>query len=883
MSSDPPGRPRRLRWPWRTREQIRDEIDEEIAFHLEMRAAELERSGTPPEEARRRALAEFGDVEAARLSLDASDAATERGRRRSDWRAELGQDVRFALRGFRRSPGFVAVALLTLALGIGANTAIFSVVNGVLLRPLPYADPDRLVSLEELSYRGEYLELGERARTFDVAFYTADDDVSLLGLGEPVRLEGAHVSSTLFPLLGARPAVGRAFATGEDRGGGADVVVLSHGLWQRHFGGDPAVVGRQLRLDGRSRTVVGVMPPDFRFPSRDTELWLPAGIDADDRISLWSTGGSIVGRLRPGATLPEARAELQLLVPGLRALFPWAMPAEYGAQATFVPLRTKIVADSRPVLLVLLGAVALVLLVACVNIANLTLARVTSRRAELAIRVALGAGRGRLVRQLFTESMLLALAGGAAGLLLVVAGVRALVTVLPADVPRVDEVGVDARVLGFALALSLLSGLFFGLLPALRASGPRMEWLGEGGGRGAGAGPRRRALQGSLVVAQIALAVMLVTGAGLLIKSFWRLVRVDPGFRVENVVSATLAPPEFRYADDASRRVFYDRLLERLRALPGVSAAAVASGLPFAGDNWGTVFVIEGHPDPAATGDWPWADAGAVVSPGWLDAMGVPVVQGRGFAETDDGRAPGVVIVGRALAERYWPGQDPVGRRIRFPGDEGWRTVVGVAGDVKWNQLTEAGSGALYVPLAQGELGPMRLVVRSAADPAAVADELRAVVASVDRDTPVSDVRTAEQLVSASVAGPRFTMLLLSLFALVALALGAIGIFGVVSHATGQRRREIGLRVALGATPGDVRRLVVRQGATLTLAGLALGLVAALAVTRILAGLLHGVRPTDPGVLGGSIVLLAAVALGAAYLPARRATRVDPVEALRAE
>ncbi|HSF39238.1 MAG TPA: ABC transporter permease [Thermoanaerobaculia bacterium] len=801
----------------------------------------------------------------------------------------LGADLRFAFRTLAKNPSFTLMVVLTLALGIGANTAIFSVVDGVLFRPLPYADPDRLVFLwPEGSFpRGGLELLRERNRVYErLSAVSLPLEVSLTGRGEPERLVGVEATPDLFSTLGVGAVVGRPLEEGEEGTGRDRVVVLSYRLWQRRFGADPGVVGSLVTVDGVDRTVVGVMPRGFNFPARETDVWIPSVLAPDDIVRHW---GYIwlrpVGRLRPGATVGQARAELAALVPEVRSAFPWHMPADWAVSTDAVPLRDALVGNVRPMLLVLLGSVGLVLLVACVNVGNLMLTRAALRQKEVAVRAALGAGRGRLVRQLLTESLLLALLGGGAGLLLAALGIPVLSSVLPADMPRLDEVRIDARVLGFTLALAGLTGLGFGLAPALRVFRPDVHReLREG--EGAGTNRRRLRLVSGLVAAEVALAVILVIGAVLLVQSLWRLLQVDPGFREEQIVAATVAPPELRYADDVRRRLFYQELARRLEALPGVSTVALGSGVPFGGGGYGSVFLIEGRPEPGTAGaaDWPYADSRVMVSPEYFKALEIPLLQGRGFTGSDDASAPKVVLVSRELAETYWKDEPVIGRRIRFPGPgEPWWTVVGVVGDVKWSRLdAEKGSG-LYLPLLQGPTGPMRVVVRSAAEPNRVAAGLRDVVADLDPDTPLSDVRTMEELIAASVAESRAIMLLLGAFAAVALALGAVGIYGVVASAVAQRTREIGIRMALGAQTGTVLRLVLWQGGVLAALGIALGLPGAWGATRVLQSLLFEVSATDPLTFAIVPLLLAAVALLASYVPARRAARVNPTQAIRGE
>ena len=798
----------------------------------------------------------------------------------------LAHDIRYAARTLRRSPGFTLVAVLTLALGIGVNTAIFSVVDAVLLRPLPFAEPDRLVAfVDEGNYKGAFLQFQERAASFEsIAAHSGGFDVSLVADGEATRVEAVAVTTGLFPLLGVAPARGRTLLPEEDWAGRDRVTILSHDFWQRRFGADPDILGRQIRLNDYDHVVAGVMPPGFRFPDGTTDLWIPFGIDRSDRIDLWSTSiGRIIGRLRPGVSSADAGAEVGILAPQMRELFPWRMPDDYGASATVVPLHERIVGDVRPILVVLLGAVGFVLLIACANVANLLLARATTRQREIAIRAALGADRRRIVQQGLTESLVLAAIGGGTGLLLAVWGVELLTSRLPVGMPRVSEIGFDARVLGFAIALTLITGLIFGTLPALRASGTRLQPLLREGGR-TGMTPGRRWLSGALVAAEVALSTVLVIGAGLMIQSYWRLAQVDPGISAESVVSAVVAPSRSRHQDAPSTRAFYDDLLGRIAGLPGVRSAAAADQIPFGPRRHGSVFLIEGRPNPATEGgEWPWADMSAIVSDDYFRTLGVPLLEGRGFSNADHAGAPGVVIVSESLAERYWPGENPVGRRIRGPGDAEWETIVGIAADTKMNALTDEGIPTFYRSMRQRAVREMAVLVGTTADADVLGGSLRQVVASVDPQTPIDDIRTMQQRIVASAAQPRFTTLLLALFAGVALALGAVGIYGVIAYAVSQRVHEIGVRMALGAHAGDVLRMVVRQGATLAAIGVAIGVPAALATTRVMESLLYGVRTTDPATFVAIPGLLLLVAVVASWLPARRATRVDPMTALRTE
>jgi putative ABC transport system permease protein len=798
----------------------------------------------------------------------------------------LLQDLRYALRQLLRNPGFAMVAVATLAVGIGANTAIFSVVDGVVLRPLPYPDQDRLVGFVEAgNYKGMLLEYRDRTESFDeIAGYTQFPfEVSLTGDGEPVRLQSAAVTAGLFATLGAPPLLGRTFVPEEEWAGRHHVVVLSHALWRQRYGADPGVVGRAIQLDGRQHQVVGVMPSGFAFPSQDVQLWVPFGIDRSDPLDLWSrTAGSFIGRLRPGVTVEQAGAEIGTVAPQLRELFPWQMPQDFWADATVVPLQDQLVGDARPTLFVLLGAVGLVLLIACANVANLLLARAATRRKEMAIRAAVGAGSGRIARQVLTESLLLASVAGGAGLLLAFWGVELLRAGLPPDTPRLQEIAINGRVLGVTLLLTLGTGLLFGTLPALHTSRVRAFGALKEGGR-AGRSALQRRLSGLLVAGEVALAVMLVIGATLLIRSFWELRQVDLGFRAEELVTATVAPPGFRYPDPAARRAFHQDLLERLAAIPGVRGVAATDRLPFGTQGWGSVFIIEGRPDPATEGgDWPWADIAGAVSEGYFAEMGIPILEGRPFGPTDREDAPRVAIVNQGLAREYWPDESPVGRRVRGPGDD-WITIVGIAADTRVRAVAGETDTALYRPLAQSDPAVLSIVLRTSLAPAAMVATLREAVHRLDRDTPVEDIRSMGQLVSGSVADERFTMLLLTAFAGAALLLGALGIYGVLAYAVNERRRELGLRMALGAHRGDILLLVLRQGAFLAGGGLALGLLGAAVGSRVLSGLVYGVSTTDPATFLVVPAVLLGVAGLACLLPARRAVRVEPMAALRVE
>lgn len=728
---------------------------------------------------------------------------------------------------------------------------------------------------------GEYLLVKERARTIREPALYASSGFNLSGKGSAERLQGAYVSTNLFSLLGVAPVLGRAFVPGEDRPGSDRVVVISHALWQQRFGADPGVVGRTILVDGEPRTVVGVMPRGLDFPAADTRLWVPATIDPSNPANLWGgAGGQVIARLAAGATPARAQAELHALVPELRrANTLWVPAPEYRASWTVAPLQETIVRDVRSRLLILLAAAGLVLLIACANVANLLLARASARQREMAVRNALGAGRPRLIRQLLTESAVLGFLGCALGLLLAVGGVKALVAALPAEVPRVAEIEVDRWVLGFTLAVGVLATLLVGLIPALRSSRPDAQSALRSGGRSTSAGQRR--LAGALVTTEFALAVMLVIAAGLLIRSFAALVHVDPGFRTEHIITARITPPEARYGDGTKQRAFYAALLGRVSALPGVRSVDAVSRLPLAGGFTGVAFEVEGKPYRPGTVAPVFDDRR--ITPGYPQTMGIRLLAGRPLTDADREGAPKVALVNEAMARKFWPGEDPVGKRFKEVWLPEWTTVVGVVGNVKSRGLASETEPQVYRPFAQAPTLDMSLVVRTTGDPDAVIGSLRAAVAAVDADVPVSEIRMVEQMITSSVAAPRFTMLLLAAFAAVALLLAAIGIYGVISYAVTRRTPEIGLRVALGAQRGHVLRMVLRQALVLAVIGAVVGLGAALATTRALRSLLFGVSATDGVTLIAVPLLLMAVALLAAYLPARRAARVDPMIALRAE
>ncbi len=794
-------------------------------------------------------------------------------------------DVRVAFRSLLKSPGFTVTVILILALGIGVNTAIFSVVNAVLVRSLPYQQPDRLVSVwpEGSLPRGSFALYRQRSQAYESLMgYGLDSHLSLTGDGEPVRLNAIFVTGNFFSVLGSRPARGRAFEPGDDQPGRDKLVILSHDLFQRRFGGRPDLIGRTIRLDGVDRTVAGVMPAGFGFPSRQVDVWLPALLDPSSFELYWVSGAlKMVGRLRPEATVERANTELRELMPEIRKSFPWRMPDDYGQDAAVVPLRERIVGGVRPVLFVLTIAVGLVLLIACVNVANLGLVRARARRREISVRAALGAGRGRLTGQLLTESLCLSFLGGIGGYLLGAAGISLLRAHLPEGIPRLDEVSFDLRVAGFTLLISLVTSFVIGVLPAIRASRADLQTALKEDSRGGGSARNSRRFMSTLVAFEVALTLVLAIAAGLLVRSFLHRLEAPSGFQPDNILSASLAPPDFRYKSDAERRILYEEIRNRLAALPDVAQVGLTSYMPFSDEIFGTVFEMEGK--PVEGGDWPLSGAFAAVSPDYLKTLGVRLVRGRWFTPRDREGAPAVALISQGLAQRYWPNQDPLGKRLRFPGQKEWQTIVGLVADVKFSQLTEETKTALYRPMLQAPVGSMSVVLRTRSEPDRVAESLRQVVASVDKDTPVSSIQPLDRLIARSLAQPRFTMGLLFVFAVLALTLAILGIYAVTAYTVTQRNREVAVRMALGAEPRQVLWLILRQGLLLAAAGVAIGVPAALFFTKFLSALLYGVSAQDPATFVAVALLLGSVVAFASYLPARRALRVDPILELRTE
>ena len=870
------------------RQVLEADFDEEVRYHLDREVERNVARGMTREESRHAARRALGNLTA--VKEEARD--TWRWR----WADDLAHDVGYALRLLRRAPGFTAVVVATFALGIGANTAVFSVVRSVLLRPLPYPEDERLAvvlmrapsfNMEDApSSPPEYVAYRDQTRSWEHLAAFRERSGTLTGDGHDAeRVQVAFTTWNLLPTLRVEPLLGRRFTADDALEGSDGVAVLSHAFWTSRYGGDPGVIGRTVLLDGIRRTIVGVMPAGFAFPSPDVRMWLPIAFTPSDLQRRGDHSYSIVGRLRPGVTLAAAEGELRALVTRL---------IESGARfhqwhpVYLRPLRAEIVGDVSRTLWVMLGAVALVLMIACANVASLLLVRSEKRAREMSLRTALGAGRRRLISQLLTESLVMAGAGGLAGLALAYLGVGALRAIAPADLPRLDEISVDATVLAFTMALTVGSGVLFGLAPALRAGRADLQGMLREEGRSATGGRKRIRLRQLLVVSETALAVVLLVAGGLLLQSFRRLTAVDPGFRAERVLTATITLPSVSYPDGADVVGFYEALLQRVGSLPGVSVAGAVGVAPLAGAAGPSDVEVEGWVG-APEVPRPTADIQAV-TPGYFAAMRIPLLAGRTFEERDGMDAPLVAVVSEALARDYWPGRSALGGRIRPDGrDERFAQVVGVVPDVRQERLDRpAARGTLYLPHAQtpytwSPARGMTLVVRSAVEPTSLVGAIRREVQALDPSVPLYQVRTMEQVVADATATQRFSMLLQLLFALVALALSAVGLYGMLAFTVARRTAEIAIRMALGARRSDVQGMVLRQGMGIVAIALALGVGGALATGRLLGSLLFSVSPTDPVTYAVVVGVLLGVAMLACWIPARRASGVDPAEALRAE
>jgi putative ABC transport system permease protein len=812
----------------------------------------------------------------------------------------LMQDMRFGIRMLSKNPGFAMIAVLTLALGIGANTAIFSVVNAELLRPLPFRDSGRLVSVATANSRmhssngsvsyPDFADWRSQNQVFEqMAAYTGAT-FTLTGQENPAHLEGASVSADTFDLLGVSPELGRTFQPGEDEAN-RRVVIISDHLWKQQFKRDPGIIGRTITLENEGFTVVGVMPANFRFPlQREPEaIWStlsPLNETSDNSPPMVQHRGAhfltCIARLKPGVTLAQAQAGMDVIASSLSKQYPDSnkyMSVHLSLE------QERLTGSIRPALLVMMIAVGFVLLIACVNVANLLLARATTRGREIAIRTAMGAGRSRVVRQLLTESLLLAIVAGVLGAALALWGSDVLVRLSPENLPRVGEIHIDGWVLAFTAGLSLLTGILFGLAPALQSTHSNIVEALKEGSLSMTAGRSRHALRSSLVIVEMALALILLVSAGLLIRSLIRLQDVSPGFDPHNVMTASLDLPDAKYSD-LRKAEFFRELIPGLEALPGVQSAAAVFPLPMSGDEIRTSFQIEGR--PVAKSDEPHTSV-RVVTPNYFRTMRIPLLQGREFTERDEASATQVLIVNQAFAQEFFPGQDPVGKHIRAgisnsgPGTAPMREIVGVVGNVKFEDLTTEFSPESYIPYGQLQFGSITIVARSSKDPEGLAKPIASAVQSLDKDLPTYAPKTVEQYLDGTIAVPRFNTFLLAIFAALAMILTAVGLYGVISYTVAQRTHEIGIRLALGAQPGDMLRLVVGQGVRLALSGVGVGLVAALGLTRFLSSLLFGVSSTDPVSFAAVVTMLFSVVLAACYIPARRAMRVDPMVALRYE
>ena len=863
--------------------KLEDQLDEELQFHIEMRTREFIATGMSPEEARHQAARLFGSQLLLKERTRDMDTI--------GWIETLLQDLRYAFRLLPKSPGFTIVAVLTLALGIGANTAVFSVVNTVLLRPLPYPESERLVKIWSTNPNSNrwgmwtayprFVDWRRHTTVFEEMATARTWVINLSGGDHPEALYGVVTSSRLFQLLRVQPMLGRAFLPEEDQRGHDHVIILSNGLWQRRFGSEREVIGRTVDLDRQSYTVIGVMPRDFRFPPElpaayGVDAWLPPAPDPsqDERVS---NNYYTYARLKPGVTLGQAQAEMDAINHGLAEKH----SEDRGLGVKVVRWQQQVGSEVRPALLILLGAISLVLLIACANVANLLLARGATRQREAALRQALGAGRGRLIRQLLTESLLLAVFGGVTGLFLAHLGLVIFIRLAP-DIPRLNETTMDPHVLLFSAALTLGTGLLFGIAPALQGSKTDLQDVLKESGSRLTAGSMRARMRSILVVAEMTLALMLLAGAGLLIRSFVRVQEINPGFNAKNVLTAFVMLPPAKYPEPRRQAAFFREVMERIVSLPGVEWAGGADSAPMLSNDAGPVS-IEGH--PVGPGEVEIQAERPKITPDYFHAMGIRLLRGRAFTWADNEGSPPVAIINEAAARQYWPNEQPMGKRVRLEDGSApvWRQVIGVVGDVRQDGLVQAGRPEVYAPLNQVPVPYMVLVVRTRSEPALFAGAVRHAVMAADNEQPLFQIQTMQQVLDDSVAGRRFQMSLLALFAAIALGLAAIGIHGLMSYSVNQRTHEIGIRMALGAKREEVLRLVVRQGMVLAMIGVALGTAGALLLTRFLSSMLYGVGVNDPMTLLSVAVLLSGVAALASFIPASRAARIDPMVALRHE
>ncbi|HEX7772026.1 MAG TPA: ABC transporter permease [Pyrinomonadaceae bacterium] len=875
----------RLTSLWRNlfhKDRVDQESTEEIQSYLDMLTEAKIRQGLTPREARRNALIELGGVEQVQERV--------REIRMGQFIETAWRDVRLGARALVHSPIFTAVTVLSLALGIGANTAIFSVVNGLLLRPLPYPEAEQIVDVwhtpPQQAFPGldrfsvspaNYIDWKAQSTAFEqMAVYTYTG-LSLSTSNDPLSLIGAAVSSDFFSVLRTNPMQGRGFTPDEEQPGRDQVVVISHGLWQRAFGANPNIMGQTLTLNSRSFTVVGIMPAGFEFP-REAELWVPLAWDDKERQVRSIHDYLVVARLKQNVSLDQAQAEMSTISSRLEQQYP---EENSGWGARVIPLREDLVGNIRLALLVLFSAVGFVLLIACANVANLMLARGANRRKEMAVRIALGAGRARLVRQLLTESVLLAVTGGLLGLLLAVWGSKMLVKL--GSLPNAGEIGIDTWALGFTVLVSFAAGIIIGIVPALQFTRTNIsETLKQGSGR-TGGSPMKQHTRKALVISEVALSLVLLIGAGLMIRSFWKLQNVNPGFDTSNALTMSVVLTPTRYSEPHQMLAFFDRAMEQIRAVPGVVSVGTTTTIPLAGGGSTQPFTVEGRP-AAAIAEQPMAQT-RYISPDYFRAIGIPLRQGRVFSDYDRDNSVPVVIISEAMARRFWPGENPIGKRLTpsFHSEQGAREIVGIVGDVKSSGLEVDSAAMMYLPFRQSPRPFLSFVVRTASNPESLIQPVSRAIYSIDKEQALTDVQTLDQVLVASLSGRRFNMTLLLAFAGVALLLAAVGVYGVMNYTVTLRRRELGIRMALGAEATDVLRLVLRQGLTLTLIGVAAGLISAYALTRLMATLLYGVTATDYLTFITVPAVLIVVGLAASYVPARRATKVNPTIALRTE
>jgi putative ABC transport system permease protein len=804
------------------------------------------------------------------------------------------KDLRYALRLLAKSPGFTAVAVLTLALGIGANTAIFTVTNALLLRPLPFANPSRLalVAVADAGQRSElslmsylrFTTIQEQARSFSGIAAVTNESFNLSGRGDAEEIPSARTSWNFFDVLGVRPQLGRTFAASEDQPGWKQVALISHSFWMTHFGGDRDVVGQNITLDSRDCTVIGVLPADFVFSflGAKIDIWAPRVYEMNlitpQQVQRGTGFLTAVARLRPGVARDQAQAEMEVLNRQYQRANPGRPDADSRLVVDVADLQQQLVANIRPALLILLGAVGLVLLIACANVASLLLSRALGRKKEIAVRAALGAGRGVLLRQLIIESLLLAGVGGIVGMLLSLWGTHVLSALVASTLPRLRSVQMDAWVLVFTAAISLGSGLFFGLVPALQLSKPDLDRVLRDEGRGSTGNRRRNSARNILVVSQVALSMVLLVGAGLLIRSFIRLQTATPGFDPKNVLSMRISLPRTKYATRPQMIAFYNEALKQIQTLPGVECVAISSALPV-NPSRKSPMLLEGQPE-VPLGQRPILNV-QTISPGYTKVLHVPLLRGRGFTEHDDADAPPVVMVNQAIVRHFWPNENPIGKRIYLGQIPKPAQVVGVLGDIKNGSLAQDTDPEVLLPFPQLPWASLNLTVRTWQDPHTAISAVRRQISAIDKDQPVTNIQTLEEVLESASAQPRFTMFLLGIFSATALILAVVGIYGVIAYSVAQRTQELGIRMALGAAKGDILRLVIGHGLLLTLSGVAIGTIASVALTRVLSSMLYKTSATDPVIFSGSALLFLMAALIASYLPARRATRIDPTDALR--